>query len=85
MTEFQANPHRFLSLSNRTLACASVALLLSFFVAYPYAHKFSLVTQIAAHLLIPVAAGFFKLGYVFRLASQEAILRQNYSPSSASA
>lgn len=85
MTRYTANPHWFLSMSNLALAGSSLALLLSFLVAYPYADNFSLATQIAAHLLIPVAAGFFKLGYVFRLASQEAIRKLGHSSSGAPA
>lgn len=51
---------------------AAVLTVLAGLVAYPYASQFSLVTQIAAHLVIPVGAGVFKLGYVVRLAAQEA-------------
>jgi len=47
----------------------------SVLIAYPYAQRFGLGTQIAAHLAIPVSAGFFKLGYVLRLAASEAIGR----------
>lgn len=49
-------------------AVAAVAAL----VAYPYALAFSMGVQIVGHLLIPVGAAAFKLGYVVRLAAQEA-------------
>jgi energy-converting hydrogenase Eha subunit C len=50
----------------------------AFLIAYPYAAHFSLAIQIAAHLAIPVCAGFLKLGYVMRLASQEVIQRKRH-------
>jgi hypothetical protein len=51
---------------------AAAVTVLAALLAYPYASQFSLATQIAAHLVIPVGAGVFKLGYVVRLAAQEA-------------
>lgn len=62
--------HRYLSLGNRTMAASGLALLAGVFAAYPYAHHFGLALQIVAHLAITIAAGFFKLGYVLRLAAQ---------------
>jgi hypothetical protein len=44
-------------------------------VAYPYAGQFSMPVQITGHLLIPLGAGVFKLGYVVRLAAQSAQAR----------
>lgn len=61
---------RYLSIGNRTMACSGAAMLLSIGAAYPFAHHFGMVTQIVAHLSIAIAAGFFKLGYVIRLAAQ---------------
>ncbi|QLG89792.1 hypothetical protein HQ393_02010 [Chitinibacter bivalviorum] len=42
-------------------------------VAYLYPEQYSLGEQVAAHLLLPVMAGFFKLGYVIRLAAHHAL------------
>lgn len=60
----------YFSLGNRTMAVSSLALLVSAGAAYPFAQHFGLALQILAHLTITVAAGFFKLGYVIRLAAQ---------------
>lgn len=62
-----------LRLSRWTMLIALAALISSALVAYAFADRFSLPVQIAAHLLIPVAAGLFKLGYVVRLASHHAL------------
>lgn len=59
-----------LSLGNRTMAVSGTAMLLGIGAAYPFAPYFGLLLQIVAHLSIVVAAGFFKLGYVLRLAAQ---------------
>lgn len=75
MTTHATNPqpYRYLRMANATLMLSVSVLILTFLVAYPYAGRFSLATQIGAHLAMPVSAGFLKLGYVMRLASQEAI------------
>lgn len=62
--------HRYFSVGNRTMAASGLTMLVGVFAAYPYAHHFGLALQIVAHLAITVAAGFFKLGYVLRLAAQ---------------
>lgn len=67
------DPQRHLRLSSTTLLASACALITCVLIAYPYAQRFCLGTQIAAHLAIPVSAGFFKLGYVIRLAAAEAI------------
>ncbi|MBH9578687.1 hypothetical protein [Inhella proteolytica] len=61
---------QILQTANRTLAVSALALLLSVLAAYPFAEHFSMGLQVTAHLAITVAAGFFKLGYVVRLAAQ---------------
>lgn len=61
---------RYFSLGNRTMAASGLAIVAGVGVAYPFAAHFSLVLQIVAHLAITVAAGFFKLGYMLRLAAQ---------------
>ncbi|ATE59150.1 hypothetical protein CCZ27_03530 [Thauera sinica] len=55
------------------MAAAALGMLATVLVAYPYAPHFSLPAQVAAHLLLPVAAGVFKLGYVVRLAAHHAL------------
>jgi hypothetical protein len=52
-------------------------------VAYPYAGDFSMGAQIVGHLLIPIGAAAFKLGYVVRLAAQEAQRRRENSATGA--
>jgi len=47
---------------------AALGMITTVMIAYPYAAHFSLPAQIAAHLLLPVAAVIFKLGYVVYLA-----------------
>ncbi|HJV28809.1 MAG TPA: hypothetical protein VJ673_24240 [Aromatoleum sp.] len=42
-------------------------------VAYPFASHFGLLMQIVGHIALPVAAAFFKLGYVARLAAHHAL------------
>lgn len=66
-------PKHYLVLGNSTLATSFMVIVASILMAYPYAERFTLGTQIAAHLITPIAAGFFKLGYVVRLAAHEAI------------
>ena len=56
---------------------AVLAMLATVLIAYPYATHFSLPAQIAAHLLLPVAAAVFKLGYVVRLAAHH--MTDNYA------
>ena len=60
----------WLSFGNRTMGASGTTMLLGIAAAYPLAPHFGLATQIVAHLAIVVAAGFFKLGYVLRLAAQ---------------
>jgi len=51
---------------------AAIGMITTVMIAYPYAAQFSLPAQIAAHLLLPVAAVVFKLGYVVYLAGVHA-------------
>jgi hypothetical protein len=60
----------YLSLGNRAMAVSGTAMLLGVGAAYPFAHHLGLALQVIAHLSIAIAAGFFKLGYVVRLAAQ---------------
>lgn len=61
--------------SRRAMGYSALVVAAAVVLAYPLAHKLSLPAQIVAHLAIPVAAGVFKLGYVARLAAQEALAR----------
>ena len=72
----QAIPHpacRTLALGRWTIAIALATLTAAGLIAYGFADHFSLTAQVAAHLLIPVAAGFLKLGYVVRLAAHHSL------------
>lgn len=61
---------RCFSLGNRTMAVSGLTMLVGVGAAYPFAAHVGLGLQILAHLAITIAAGFFKLGYVLRLAAQ---------------
>lgn len=62
-----------LTLGRMVMLLAGLAMVASGLVAYPYSAHFGLGTQVAAHIALPVAAAFFKLGYVVRLASHHAL------------
>lgn len=66
------SPAGYHQLANRLLATSVAGLALGVAVAYPWASRFPLGVQVLAHLLIPVAAGVLKLGYVMRLATAPA-------------
>ncbi|MFT3953741.1 MAG: hypothetical protein QM722_04880 [Piscinibacter sp.] len=63
----------YLAIGNRAMACSAAAMLFGIAAAYPFAQHFGMALQIVAHLSIGIAAGFFKLGYVIRLAAQHEI------------
>lgn len=67
-----APARRYQRTGDLMMAVAAAITVLAGLIAYPYASQFSLAVQIGAHLIIPIGAGVFKLGYVVRLASQEA-------------
>lgn len=64
-------PVRYRRIGNLTLTGGAGMAIAAALVAYPYASHFPLAVQILGHLLIPVGAAAFKLGYVIRLAAQE--------------
>lgn len=66
-------PHGTLHLGRAMMATSALAMLGTILVAYPYASSFSLPAQVAAHLLLPVAAAAFKIGYVVRLAAHHSL------------
>lgn len=67
-----ASPRRIVHLGLGMMLASALAMLATILIAYPYAASFSLPAQIAAHMLLPVAAAVFKLGYVVRLAGHHA-------------
>ncbi|MCV2361905.1 hypothetical protein LNV23_00410 [Paucibacter sp. DJ1R-11] len=66
---------RLLVGSRQAMGYSALVVAAAVVLAYPLAHYLSLPAQIVAHLAIPVAAGVFKLGYVARLAAQDALAR----------
>lgn len=64
---------RTLQLGRWTMAVSLACLLAGTVVAYPLSSHFGLGAQIAGHLVMPVAAALFKLGYVTRLAAHHAL------------
>jgi len=62
-----------LTLGRLTMLLSALVMVGATLVAYPFAARFGLATQIAGHLALPVAAAFFKLGYVARLAAHHAL------------
>lgn len=71
-------PYRFtafqtLTLGRLTMVLSALAMIAAVLVAYPFAERFGLGTQIAGHLVLPVAAALFKLGYVVRLAAHHTL------------
>ncbi|MBX3686798.1 MAG: hypothetical protein KF909_11720 [Rhodocyclaceae bacterium] len=77
MAQLQFNARQTLVISRITMLVAALAMIATIVMAYPLAERFSLGVQITAHLLLPVAAGLFKLGYVVRLAAHHTL--GNYS------
>ncbi len=66
-------PRRTLALGRAMMIVAALAMVITALIAYPFAMRFTLPAQIAAHLLMPLSAGIFKLGYVVRLAAHHAL------------
>lgn len=62
-----------LTLGRVTMVLSAVGMIGATLVAYPFAERFSLPMQVAGHLVLPVSAAFFKLGYVARLAAHHAL------------
>lgn len=69
----KSQPRRYLGIGRMAMGLSALGMAVSAAVAYPYADSFSLGTQVAAHLALPVSAAFFKLGYVVRLAAHHAM------------
>lgn len=73
MTEPDHNARKTLAISRITMVLAAVTMIATTVMAYPLADRFSLGMQITAHLLLPVSAALFKLGYVVRLAAHHTL------------
>lgn len=73
MSKANTTARKALFLGRTAMWSSIVVMAVSFAIAYPLADRFGLATQILAHLAIPFAAAFLKLGYVVRLASHHAL------------
>jgi len=73
MTDRHSKARQTLAISRITMVLAALAMIVSTLLAYPLADRFSFGVQICAHLLLPVSAALFKLGYVVRLASHHSL------------
>ncbi|BAL23965.1 hypothetical protein [Azoarcus sp. KH32C] len=62
-----------LTLGRTTMLASLLVMIGAILVTYPFSAHFSLVMQIIGHIALPVAAAFFKLGYVARLAAHHAL------------
>ena len=66
-------PERTLALGRSMMVVSALSMVITALIAYPFAVRFTLPAQIAAHLLLPISASLFKLGYVVRLAAHHAL------------
>lgn len=66
-------PRHTLTLGRAMMIISALTVVITGLIAYPFAARFTLPAQIAAHLLLPISAGLFKLGYVVRLAAHHAL------------
>lgn len=66
----QVSFERLLTFSNVALIVTFTALISSVLISYPYAEKFSLNQQIAAHISTIVIAALLKVSYVMRCLAQ---------------
>jgi len=73
MEQTRREPRHYLGIGRAAMGLSALGMAASAAIAYPYADSFSLGTQVAAHLALPVSAAFFKLGYVVRLAAHHAM------------
>lgn len=66
--------HRY---STRLIQLACLLSLAGFYLAYVAADRISLGTMVGGHLMLLIGPGLLKLGYVLRLAAEEAAKPQN--------
>ncbi|MDC5851605.1 hypothetical protein OPW32_20660 [Vibrio europaeus] len=62
--------NKLLNFSNVALLLTFIALIVSVLISYPYAYKFTLGEQIAAHISTIVIAALLKVSYVTRCLAQ---------------
>ncbi|NMF89097.1 hypothetical protein [Aromatoleum petrolei] len=67
------NARRTLALGRATMVLSVIGMIAATLVAYPFAERFGMGMQITGHLVLPISAAFFKIGYVVRLASHHAL------------
>ncbi|WP_373974965.1 hypothetical protein NT239_15225 [Chitinibacter sp. SCUT-21] len=70
---FQFSASTTLNLGRGMMLLSVLGALVALAVAYIYPEQFSLGEQVAAHISLPLMAGFFKLGYVVRLAAHHTL------------
>lgn len=66
---------RTLGFSNTALLLATIALVITVLISYPFAHHFSMATQVSAHIGTLLLATVIKLSYVLRLISLKSLGR----------
>ena len=67
------NARHTLALGRATMVLSVIGMIAAALVAYPFAERFGMGMQITGHLVLPISAAFFKIGYVVRLASHHAL------------
>ncbi|MGF1752117.1 hypothetical protein L4C33_00760 [Vibrio makurazakiensis] len=70
MTTMTQRFKTLLSVSNALLLFTVILMIVSIIIAYPLADKFSLGTQIAAHISTILIAALLKISYVTRCLAQ---------------
>ncbi|MBX3678564.1 hypothetical protein [Cognatazoarcus halotolerans] len=73
MTDPRPKARKILAISRITMVVAALAMIVTTMLAYPLADRIGFGVQIAAHLLLPISAALFKIGYVVRLASHHTL------------
>lgn len=73
MRPARLNARQTLTLGRVTMVLSGLGMIAAGLVAYPFAERFGMGMQITGHLVLPVSAAFFKIGYVVRLAAHHAL------------
>lgn len=73
MRPARLNARHTLALGRATMVLSVIGMIAATLVAYPFAERFGMGMQITGHLVLPISAAFFKIGYVVRLASHHAL------------
>lgn len=66
-------PRQCLATGQIMMLLAGIGMLGATLVAYPFADRFGIGAQITGHIVLPVSAAIFKLGYIIRLAAHHAL------------